>query len=227
MSVATAIPEVASLQEARSVIAELFHKVQQLDWQVAQYKKQLFGTSSERQTESQFSKEQTLFSLFAEAAQPPATQGVVVPASEEKSEPRLCRQPEIRVLETVTERLEPIVREMKKELLAGDYAQVDETPVRVQDPDVQGKCATGWLWVLGKPGGDVIFEFHPGRGKEYALELLQGFNGYLQRDGYGVYGSLARDNPKLLPVGCWSHARRKFIDAIDAEQEHAELILDE
>src|SRR5215831_5711252 len=67
--------------------------------------------------------------------------------------------------------LQPLVREMKKELLAGDYVQVDETPVKVQDPDVKGKCATGWLWVLSKPQGDVIFEFHPGRGKEYAVQL--------------------------------------------------------
>jgi transposase len=39
--------------------------------------------------------------------------------------------------------LQSLVREMKRTLLAGDYVQVDETPVRVQDPDVTGKCATG------------------------------------------------------------------------------------
>jgi hypothetical protein len=37
----------------------------------------------------------------------------------------------------------------------------------------------------------VIFEFHPSRGKASAQELLGDFQGYLQRDGYGVYGSLA------------------------------------
>jgi hypothetical protein len=48
--------------------------------------------------------------------------------------------------------------------------------VRVQDPEVIGRCATGWLWVLSRPQSDVIFEFHPGRGKEYAKELLGDFN---------------------------------------------------
>jgi transposase len=123
--------------------------------------------------------------------------------------------------------LQPLVREMKRELLAGDYVQVDKTPVRVQDPDVKGRCATGWLWVLSDPQGDVVFQFHPGRGKEYALELLGGFKGYLQRDGYGVYGSLARDNPGLIPVGCWSHVRRKFIEAVDPQREQAMPILNE
>lgn len=123
--------------------------------------------------------------------------------------------------------LQPLVRQMKTELLAGDYVQVDETPVRVQDPDVQGRCATGWLWVLSKPQGEVIFEFHPGRSKEYASQLLGGFKGYLQRDGYGVYGSLARDNPGLIGVGCWSHVRRKFIEAVDDQREQAIPILNE
>jgi transposase len=123
--------------------------------------------------------------------------------------------------------LQPLAREIKAELLAGDYVQVDETPVRVQDPDVKGKCATGYLWVLGKPGGDVVFEFHPGRGKEHAQTLLGGFQGYLQRDGYGVYGSLARDDAGLIPVGCWAHARRKFVEALDEQNAEAEPIVSE
>jgi transposase len=123
--------------------------------------------------------------------------------------------------------LQPIVRAMKQQLLAGDYVQVDETPVRVQDPDVVGKCATGWLWVMSAPHGDVIFEFHPGRSKEFAQQLLGGFKGYLQRDGYGVYGSLARDHPELIPVGCWSHARRKFVDALQDQAEETTPVVNE
>lgn len=118
--------------------------------------------------------------------------------------------------------LQPLAREIKRELLAGDYCQVDETPVRVQDPDTPGKCATGYLWVLGKPGGDVVFEYYPGRGKEHAQKLLGNFQGYLQRDGYGVYGSVAKDDAGLIPVGCWAHARRKFVEAM--EEQNAEAV---
>ena len=52
-------------------------------------------------------------------------------------------------VEKAAEWLQPIVREMKRELLATDYLQVDETPVRVLDPEVQGKSAKGHLWVAG------------------------------------------------------------------------------
>jgi transposase len=118
--------------------------------------------------------------------------------------------------------LQPIVREMKAQLLAGDYLQADETPVQVMDPEVKGKCASGYLWVAGVPGGDVVFEFHPGRGREYARELIGRFQGYLQRDGYSAYGSLTQAQSGVVPVGCWGHARRKFVEA--AELESAEAV---
>ena len=123
--------------------------------------------------------------------------------------------------------LQAIVREMNRELLAGDYLQVDETPVRVMDPEVQGKCATGWLWVKAVPGGDVVFEFHPGRGQEYARQLVGNFKGYLQRDGYSAYGALARTNSGLIPAGCWGHARRKFVEAAELECAEAMEIVSE
>ena len=110
--------------------------------------------------------------------------------------------------------LEPVVREMKRQLLAGDYLQADETPVNVMDPDVKGKTVKGYLWVMGVPGGNVVFEFHAGRGKAEAKKLLEGFKGYLQRDGYSAYSSLVNEpGQKLTPVGCWGHARRKFFEA--------------
>ena len=123
--------------------------------------------------------------------------------------------------------LQPLVREMKRELLAGDYLQVDETPVRVLDPDVPDRCATGWLWVAGVPRGEVFFEFLPGRGKEHAQALLGDFQGYLQRDGYGVYSSLAKDDPGLLGVGCWAPARRKFVAALEERPKEAGVIVTE
>jgi len=116
-------------------------------------------------------------------------------------------------IEKVAFWLQPVVALMKVELLAGDYLQVDETLVKVIDPDVPGRCASGYLWVAGRPQSDVIFEFHPGRGKEFAEKLLGSFQGYLQRDGYGVYGSLTAQNQGLISCACLAHARRKFVEA--------------
>lgn len=124
--------------------------------------------------------------------------------------------------------LEPIVREMKRELLAGDYLQIDETPVRVLDPEVKGKSAKGYLWVAGRPGGDVIFEFHRGRGAEEGRQVIGSFQGYLQRDGYAAYGTLANaPNSGLISCGCLAHGRRKFVDALLDEPEQARWFVEE
>jgi len=125
-------------------------------------------------------------------------------------------------IEKAAELLQPIARAMKEQLLAGDYLQVDETPVKLMDPETKGKCATGYLWVAGRPGGEVIFEFKTRRNKECALELLGNFAGTLQRDGYGVYGSIAKDRPQIKAAGCLAHGRRKFVEALADEPKEAE-----
>jgi len=38
-------------------------------------------------------------------------------------------------------------------------------------------------------------------------------NGILQADGYSGYGKVCRDN-NITRIGCWDHARRKFVEAI-------------
>jgi len=86
--------------------------IQQLQWRVSQLEKQLYGPSSDRVLTSEtFSKEQILLSLFPPPAEPPAVSEVSVaglPASAEQITPRKpARNPAARVLETVTERIEP------------------------------------------------------------------------------------------------------------------------
>ena len=342
MNAATTLPEITSVEQARGIVSSLSHQLQQALWRVAQLERQLYGCSSERRVDERLSKEQALLSLFPPPAQPAAVQQVLVPVQASSSEPRVRRQPMAKVLETVSQRLEPqeklcphcgqakceigcekserfeyipakvirheilrpklacpcgqagvsiaplppqvieqgqagasliahvilskyddhlplyrqqqqflrlgvnfarqtlcdwvekgaewlqpIVREMSRELLAGDYMQVDETPVRVMDPEIKGKCATGWLWVKAAPGGDVVLEFHPGRGQEYARQLVGHFKGYLQRDGYSAYGALARSDRGLIPVGCWAHARRKFLEAAELESAEAMEVVQE
>ncbi len=44
---------------------------------------------------------------------------------------------------------------------------------------------------------------------------LQGYKGYVQTDGYAGYDFLDR-LPDIHHVGCWAHARRKFIEVTRA-----------
>ena len=121
--------------------------------------------------------------------------------------------------------LQPLWRGIQAGLMAGDYLQIDETPVRVLDPEVPGQAATGYLWVYGRPKGDVLFDFRPGRSREGPEAMLGSFAGTIQTDAYGVYPSLVRSRPGLARIGCLAHARRKFHEALGDEPGQARWFL--
>lgn len=123
--------------------------------------------------------------------------------------------------------LEPLVKRMKTELLQSGYVQVDETPIRCNDPDLRdGKTTQGWLWALSRPGGDVVFEWRLSRRHEEAERLLgENYRGVLQSDGYEAYAAYARTHPGVEWAGCWAHARRRFFEAAAERPKTAELVL--
>jgi len=66
----------------------------------------------------------------------------------------------------VDEMLIPILAEMKRDLLAGNYIQADETPIGVQTPDKRGQTHRAYFWQFSAPGKGVIFNFEMTRSKK-------------------------------------------------------------
>ena len=98
---------------------------------------------------------------------------------------------------------------------------MDETPAPVLDPG-RGKVKKGYFWALARdnrgwngpePPG-VAFTYAPGRSGNYASQILQGFEGILQVDGYAGYNRVLdlRDNAPIQLAYCWAHARRKLYE---------------
>jgi transposase len=122
----------------------------------------------------------------------------------------------------VGELLGPIAGAMRRDLLAASYLQADETPVPVQMHDQRGENHQAYLWQYGRPGGETVFDFCLGRGREGPRKFLGKWEGILQTDGYSAYDDIG--GPKLVHVGCWAHARRKFVDAVKVNAEDAEAV---
>jgi len=112
----------------------------------------------------------------------------------------------------VGELLIPVVSAMRRELLGGDYIQADETPVDVQLHEGRGKNHQSYLWLFGRPGGTVVFDFRMGRGREGPKQFLGQFEGILQTDGYAAYEQVG--GLKMVHAACWAHARRLFFEAM-------------
>jgi len=122
--------------------------------------------------------------------------------------------------------LAPIYRHMHRGLLAGGYIQADETPIRCNDPDEKrGGTTQGYLWVISRPGADVVFDWRLSRRHGELTSLLSGFQGVLQSDGYEAYTSYARSHAGVTWVGCWAHARRYFVEAMAERPKAVQLVL--
>ncbi len=126
----------------------------------------------------------------------------------------ISRQQMVQWVEQIAAWLRPVYDAIWRHMLAGGYLQVDETPVRVLDPDVEGKAARGYLWFYAVPGGDVILDFDRSRALRVVQQRLQDFTGTIQTDAYEVYQSLERKESRIERIGCLAHSRRRFYAAL-------------
>jgi transposase len=121
--------------------------------------------------------------------------------------------------------LKPLYRRIHEGLLASDYVQADETPIKYLAPG-SGKTGQGYLWTLHRPHGNVFYQWHAGRQHARLDDLLgTSFRGIVQSDGYAAYDAFAAKHQSVTLAGCWAHARRKFYDALQTGQQQAAGVL--
>lgn len=116
----------------------------------------------------------------------------------------------------------PLYEALKKLVLQSPYLHADETPIKVLDKDKQGSTHRGFYWVYHNSLDDLVFfDYQQGRGREGPQQILEGYGGYLQTDGYNVYTIIAEQTEATL-LHCWAHGRRYFYDALQSDPEQAQ-----
>ncbi|MGS0827499.1 IS66 family transposase [Shewanella sp. 0m-8] len=112
-----------------------------------------------------------------------------------------------------SELLQPLVDKLREVLLQQAVIQADETTLNVLKEE-KATCYM-WLYVTGTDGPNnhampniVLYDYQASRAGQCAVDFLDGFDGYLQVDGYAGYGKT-----QAVLAGCWAHARRKFKEA--------------
>lgn len=115
----------------------------------------------------------------------------------------------------VSEKFSPLYAALKAHLLEQVVIQADETPLNVLKEDKQ--CYM-WLYCSGADSPDaalpnvrniVLYDYQNSCARSCPVAFLGDYDGYLQTDGYYIYDGLHL----VTNIGCFAHARRKFMDA--------------
>lgn len=111
--------------------------------------------------------------------------------------------------------VQPLINLMREACVEQSVLHMDETPLQVlNEPDKKAQSQS-YMWVIATTQASVpvvLFHYSLGRGGDTPKELLSDFNGALMVDGYEGYNAVCVEN-QLTRLGCWAHARRKFIEA--------------
>ena len=98
----------------------------------------------------------------------------------------------------------------------------DDTPITVLDRG--GGSFKGRIWTYLDPlSRQVVFEATATHERAGPEAFLATFTGHLQADAYTGYDALYRSG-RIVEVGCWAHARRRFVEALDTDVSAAPVL---
>jgi transposase len=113
------------------------------------------------------------------------------------------------------EALSPLAEAIAREVLGSHVVQADDTGLRVLDPEHPKGSRRGHMWAYVGDGRFVLFRYTPDWSAEGPCSFLRQRRGWLQADGYKGYDRLFKGpGATAVEVGCWSHARRYYFDAL-------------
>lgn len=113
----------------------------------------------------------------------------------------------------------PVYDLLKQKLLMRPILHADETYYTVLESETIKTYY--WVFLSGKHDqyGITLYHHDPSRSGKVALDFLGNYPGYLHCDMWQAYEQL----PEATLVGCWTHVRRKFHEAVPQEASEKSL----
>ena len=111
----------------------------------------------------------------------------------------------------VADLVEPLYERMADEVRKSHVVATDETTLPMLASG-QTHPARMWVYVGDASHPYNVFDFTLNRSRDGPQHFLKDYNQVLLADAYGGYNGVVVSN-QMTRAGCWSHARRKFIDS--------------
>lgn len=124
-------------------------------------------------------------------------------------------------IQRLAEVLFPCYQALGRYVQGKEVLNVDETPW----PFLRKPSKKWWVWSASSHDA-VYFHFDPERSADAAERLLGDFKGKLVVDGYVSYESILKRRAGIVLAFCWSHSRRKYLDAEKFYPEECKEVID-
>ena len=111
----------------------------------------------------------------------------------------------------VADLVEPLYEWMAERVRQSHVVATDDTIMPMQSVG-KTKSARMWVYVGDESNPYNVFAFTLNRGRDGPKYFLRDYPQVLLADGYGGYDGVVAGNA-ITRAGCWSHARRKIVDA--------------
>ena len=124
----------------------------------------------------------------------------------------------------VADLVEPLYELMAERVRQSHVVATDDTIMPMLSVG-KTKSARMWVYVGDETHAYNIFDFTLNRGRDGPKYFLGDYQQVLLADGYGGYDGVVAGNA-ITRAGCWSHSRRKFVDAEKVAPEIAREAVD-
>jgi transposase len=111
---------------------------------------------------------------------------------------------------------------LREQIRSGPLIGIDESPLQVLKETGRKNTSKSYMWVYrgGPPDRPVLlYDYQKTRSGKTALAFLHDYKGYIQTDDFSGYDHLDQ-KPGIVHLGCWAHARRKFVKVATVRKKH-------
>jgi transposase len=123
--------------------------------------------------------------------------------------------------------LQPLYALAVRVVLESHVLHTDDTQVKIRDAWRKLKHKGSFWTYVGDPRHPLtVFDYTPRHTRDGPAAFLKDYRGYLQADAFNGYdGIYLESNGRIIEVGCWAHARRKFHESRRLEPVRMETAL--
>jgi transposase len=121
----------------------------------------------------------------------------------------------------------PLYELQRRRVLQSSVMWTDDTHVTVLGGEQGSFRGYFWTYIGDEQHPYSVYDFTASRSRAGPARFLEGYSGYLHADAYTGYDAMYLDVASgVIEVACWSHARRKFFDAVQGYPRQAHQVLE-